>query len=220
MNLAHAAFEPSGSGPYPAIVAFHGWGSNALDLLAMAPYVAHGRLLALCPQGPLVVNRETIGGFAWFPLTSQLELRLADVESSLKQAEQFLDEALTRYPIDPNRLAVLGFSQGGVIAYGLALRRPERYAALVALSSWLPEQMLAWAENKEALSKLSVLVQHGSEDNLVPVERAREAVARLRTLGVQLVYREHGGGHEMSSRALQELSDYLYRTLVSPIITP
>src|ERR1043166_8667895 len=54
----------------------------------------------------------------------------------------FLDAALERYPIERKKLVALGFSQGGVMAYGLALGEPERFAGLAVLSSWLPEELV------------------------------------------------------------------------------
>ena len=52
MKLVHATWEPSGSGPFPTIFAMHGWGSNAMDLQGLAPYVADGRFLVMgCQVG-------------------------------------------------------------------------------------------------------------------------------------------------------------------------
>ena len=61
--------------------------------------------------------------------------------SSQKKLQNFLDECLKPYPIDAKKLVVLGFSQGGVMAYSLALPNPERFAALAVLSSWLPKEL-------------------------------------------------------------------------------
>ena len=55
MHLIHAIFEPHGQGPYPTILALHGRGANALDLLGLAPYLCGGRCLVLCPQAPLQI---------------------------------------------------------------------------------------------------------------------------------------------------------------------
>ncbi|HEX2385639.1 MAG TPA: hypothetical protein VHL99_03700, partial [Candidatus Binatia bacterium] len=69
MQLAHTIFEPAGDGPHPTILALHGWGASAQDLLGLAPHLAGGRLLVICPQGPLEVplGPQSIG-YGWFPL--------------------------------------------------------------------------------------------------------------------------------------------------------
>src|ERR1043166_8667894 len=70
MQLVHTIFEPAGEGPHPTILAFHGWGANAQDLLGLAPYLAGGRFLVICPQGPLEVPLGPHAmGYGWFPLT-------------------------------------------------------------------------------------------------------------------------------------------------------
>ena len=131
MNLIHTVFEPEGAGPHPTILALHGWGANALDLLGLSPHLCQGRFLVLCPQGPL---RVPIGpnmvGHGWFPLTSGGPLDVQAVLSARETVRTFLDAALQRYPIDAKKLCVLGFSQGGVMGYSLALGEPERFAGL------------------------------------------------------------------------------------------
>ena len=70
MNLMHAAHVPAGDGPFPTILALHGWGASAHDLLGLAPYLHGGEALVLCPQGPVAVPiGPGINGWGWFPLT-------------------------------------------------------------------------------------------------------------------------------------------------------
>ena len=58
------------------------------------------------------------------------------------ELSQFLMAALQRYPIDRKKLAILGFSQGGVMAYSLGLEEPARFSGIAAVSSWLPSDLL------------------------------------------------------------------------------
>src|SRR5258708_20338931 len=53
MRLIHTLYEPAGEGPHPTLIAMHGFGASALDLLGLAPYIADGRFLLICPQGPM-----------------------------------------------------------------------------------------------------------------------------------------------------------------------
>src|SRR5262249_50536523 len=138
MELLHTVYEPAGDGPHPAIVALHGWGANGMDLLGLAPYLAEGRFLVLCPQGRVEVPLGPMVGYGWFPLTMGASPDPGAVAAGVDDARRFVDAAVRRYPIDPAKLVLLGFSQGGVVAYALALAEPERFAGLVALSSWLP----------------------------------------------------------------------------------
>jgi phospholipase/carboxylesterase len=210
VNLIHTIYEPSGAGPHSTILTLHGRGANAFDLLGLAPYICNGKFLMICPQGPL---ETPIGpgaiGYAWYPMSMGGPPDVSAILSSRRKLQAFLDECLARYPIDAKKLVVLGFSQGGVMGYSLALSNPERFAALAVLSSWLPEELIPELSMKEAVQSLPTLIQHGSQDQLIELQRARDSVERLRAARVPLTYCEYDMGHEITPRALSELSAWL-----------
>jgi phospholipase/carboxylesterase len=210
MQLIHTVYEPSGAGPHPTVLTLHGRGANAFDLLGLAPIICGGRFLMICPQGPL---ETPLGpgavGYSWYPLSMGGPPDIESMMSSRHKLQLFVNECLTRYPVDANRFVVLGFSQGGVMAYGLSFADPRRFAALIALSSWLPQEFVpAEAANEKSL-QMPALVQHGTEDPLIQVGRARSSVERLRELRVPVTYREYDMGHEISPKSLGELSAWL-----------
>jgi phospholipase/carboxylesterase len=213
MRLAHAVFEPRGGGPHPTVIALHGFGSNALDLLVLSPHLLGGRALVIAPQGPEDVALESgagvpIVGHGWFPLTLSSPPTPLSVAQAVLVARDFVDEAVTRYPVDRERLAVLGFSQGGVIAYALALSDPRRFRALIALSSWLSDE-LRQSLPDVGRSGLKAWVQHGTRDEIIMVGRGRRSVATLEELGVNVTYREYDMGHEVSAQSVAELGRWL-----------
>jgi phospholipase/carboxylesterase len=114
-----------------------------LDLLGLGPYLCGGRFLLICPQGPL---ETPIGagnvGYAWYPMSMGGAPDMEAMLSSRKALQDFLNESVQRYAVDVKKLALVGFSQGGVMAYGLALAEPHRFAAVAALSSWLPPEFV------------------------------------------------------------------------------
>jgi phospholipase/carboxylesterase len=133
--------------------------------------------------------------------------------SSQRLLQTFLDDCLERYPIEPKQLVVLGFSQGGVMAYSLALTQSERFAALAVLSSWLPEELMAKISVSQAVQSLPTLVHHGIQDPLIEVARARNSVERLRQLKLPLTYQEYEMGHEIRPRSLADLSAWLQKNV-------
>ena len=219
MNLIHTIYEPGGPGPHPTILTLHGRGANAFDLLGLAPYLCNGKFLMICPQGPL---ETPIGpgafGYAWYPMSMGGPPDIGAILSSRDKLQIFLDECLARYPIDTKKLVVLGFSQGGVMAYSLALSNPERFAALAVLSSWLPKELMPELAIKEAVQSLPTLVQHGTQDQMIEVQRARDSVEQLRALRVPLTYREYNMGHEISGKSLSDLSAWLEEKVLSSIV--
>ena len=219
MDLIHTIYEPSGTGPYPTILTLHGRGANAFDLLGLAPHLCSGKFLMLCPQGPL---DTPIGpgavGYAWYPMSMGGPPDIAAIMASREKLQLFLDACLKRYPIDAKKLVVLGFSQGGVLAYSLALANPERFAALAVLSSWLPQELVPQLAIREAVQSLPTLVQHGSQDSMIEVGRARDSVERLRERRIPLTYREYDMGHEIGPRSLSDLSAWLEEKVLSSIL--
>jgi len=219
VNLIHTLYEPSGAGPHPTILTLHGRGANALDLLGLAPYLCGGKFLMICPQGPL---ESPIGpnavGYSWYPMSMAGPPDIGAMLSSQKKLRQFLDDCVKRYPIDPKKLVVLGFSQGGVLAYSLALAEPARFAALAVLSSWLPEELVPPLSIPDSIQSLPTLVQHGSEDPMIEVGRAQESIERLRQLRLPLTYREYDMGHEITAKSLTDLSAWLEEKVFSSIV--
>jgi phospholipase/carboxylesterase len=219
VDLAHTLYEPAGAGPHPTIVMLHGWGASAHDLIGLAPFLGGGRVQMLCPQGELTVPIGNMNGFGWFPLTGSGQL--FDEPAITRAGDQiraFITRAAERYAIDRRKLVLAGFSQGGVLAYLVALSDPERFAGLAALSSWLPPPLAAMLPANEARHRLPTLVQHGSEDEIIAVARARQSVETLRGLGVPLIYREYTMGHEISAASLADLATWLDEKVLSPIV--
>jgi phospholipase/carboxylesterase len=210
LQLIHASYVPRGAGPHPTLLTLHGRGANALDLLGLAPHLCNGRFIVICPQGPL---ETPIGpgavGYAWYPMSMGGPPDVEAILSSRQNLREFLDACLRQYPVDHNKLAVLGFSQGGVMAYSLALAEPERFAAVAALSSWLPPELLPRLSLGGGLAAMPVLAQHGARDSMIQVDRARDSVERLRQIHAPVTYREYDMDHEITPRSLTDLSQWL-----------
>jgi phospholipase/carboxylesterase len=188
----------------------HGRGANAFDLLGLAPFLCGGQFMMICPQAPLEtpIGPDAVG-YAWYPMSMGGPPDVEAILASQKELRAFLDECAKSYAIDLKKLVVLGFSQGGVMAHSLALANPERFAALAILSSWLPTELLPRLNVKEAVQALPTLIQHGTQDPMIEIARARASVETLRELRVPLTYREYPMGHEIGGRSLADLSAWL-----------
>ena len=217
MELLHTLHFPAGEGPFPTILALHGWGASAHDLLGLAPYLHGGQALVLCPQGPFGFEiGPGVRGYGWFPL-GERGLDPVEFRKGAAALRAFVDEALARYPVERRKVVVLGFSQGGVMAYDLALREPGRFAGLAALSAWLPKPLSDSIPLLPEHAGMPVLVQHGTADPMIEVARARESRDLLAARGVGLTYREYEMGHEIRPEALRDLVGWLEDKVLSPI---
>jgi phospholipase/carboxylesterase len=219
MDLLYTAHVPAGDGPFPTILALHGWGASAHDLIGLAPVLHGGGALVLCPQGPVAFEiGQGYVGFGWFELSQVRPPTLAEIGSATDRLRAFLDAAQSRYPIDRRKTVVMGFSQGGVIAYDLVLRDPARFAGLVALSSWLPAELDDAIPTQPAHENFPALVVHGTQDPMIPVARAQESRERLMKRGVALTYREYEMEHGIAPEALRDLVGWLESKVISPIL--
>jgi phospholipase/carboxylesterase len=157
-------------------------------------------------------------GYGWFPITMGAPPDPAAFRAAADQLAGCLETILDRYPVDPRRLVVMGFSQGGVMAYDLVLRDPSRYAGLVAMSSWLPNDIANTIEMRDEHAHLPVMVTHGLKDPMIDVERARESRDRLIQMGVSPTYREYEMEHGISPEALRDIVAWLEEKVLSPIL--
>ena len=210
-KLTYAAHVPEGDGPFPTVVLLHGWGANAHDLLGFAPFLHGGKALVLCPQGPVSIPiGRAMRGYGWFHLVPGQPPNPEDFKKGADALRAFVEQSIERYPVDPGRLVIMGFSQGGTMAYDLALRDPARFSGLAALASWFPEMLAETLPKVPEHEGFPVLILHGTRDDRLPVERARESRETLRPYGVAMTYREiEGMGHEIREDALRILLSWL-----------
>merc|ERR1712032_783169 len=106
-------------------------------------------------------------------------------------------DALVEKEVALDKIIIAGFSQGAAIALESALTYPKRIAGCVSLSGWLtPRARSTLTERKDALSKLPILLCHGTKDKMVGFDCAEAAVKNLNDAGVALRFEKlEGHGH-------------------------
>jgi phospholipase/carboxylesterase len=134
------------------------------------------------------------------------------VLASLETIDHFIDEILSAYPIDPQKLFLLGFSQGSILSMCYTLSHPHRIAGVIAQSGYLPSGVDLEIDRMAVQGK-PFLLTHGEQDTLIPVEWARASRDRLQDLGVDLTYEEFQMGHSVSLESLQVISNWLEHQL-------
>jgi len=221
MKFAHGVWHPGVEGPLPTIIAFHGHGAHGQDLMGLAPFLGGGRSLLLFPEAQYLLQPGMLS-YTWFNATRDLRRTPAEFERVVGLVLEFIEEALPRYGGDPERVALLGFSQGGSIAYRLGLGDPKRWRGVAALSTWLPEEAEATGvpAGPEALASLPILIQHGTQDPMIALDRARDSKTRLEAIGGRPDYREYPMAHQIGNESLRDLALWTQRVLdVTPDAT-
>ena len=132
---------------------------------------------------PRALYASAFGGASWARSVVRDDLDDADFQEALEVLARFMAEVIALYPIDPRRVIVMGFSQGAALSYAYSLRHPESLRGVIALAGFLPTNTPA---GTRASSQLAYLILHGTHDEAVPIERAREARSVLEGRGASV----------------------------------
>lgn len=181
-NIDGPRMPPAAGGkPSSLVILLHGYGSNGEDLISLAPYWAKAlpNTQFVSPNAPEPVPQAPMGapgGYQWFPITRldprEMEMGVARAASTL---DRFIDRECERYQITPDKLALVGFSQGTMMALHVGPRRAG-LGAIVGFSGALTG---AGKLKEEAKSKPPVLLVHGDQDDMIPVSAVFQAAEGL-----------------------------------------
>ena len=214
LSLQHLVeFPPSAktretSARYPAILALHGRGSNEQDLIGLVPHLPQG-LLWISPRAPLPIGP---GSYEWYRVRVIGKPDLEHVLAALETIDQFIDEILATYPVDPQKLFLLGFSQGSLLSMCYTLTHPGRVAGVIAQSGYIPNN-IELEIDETGLKEKPFILTHGEQDTMLPVEWGRASRDRLQALGVDLEYHEFQMGHNVSMESLEVIDKWMEKHL-------
>ncbi|MGD9604021.1 MAG: alpha/beta hydrolase [Gammaproteobacteria bacterium] len=205
--LARAPVTPAGGRP-PLLVLLHGIGGNEGGLFELAPRI-DPRFLVVSPRAPF---ENTPGQYRWFDVeftSGSLRVNVEEAESARLRTLQFINDVVMGYGADPRQVYLFGFSQGATLAYSLLLTAPARMRGAVLVAGRVLPEIAPLAADAASLRHLTLLIQHGREDPVMPLTRGVAARDLFADLGVPLGYREHPGGHRLSDAMTDEALTFL-----------
>ena len=217
-DLDGPRLEPR-SGPARQLVVFlHGYGADGNDLIEIGrawqgvmPNTAFVSPNAPHPCGQNPMGRE------WFPLTDRAQNeRWRGVCAAGPVLDQFLDAELKRRNLPPSALALVGFSQGTMMALHVGLRRATAPFAIVGYSGLLVTEPNASPESLKAAitSRPPVLLIHGDSDELIPPQALFMSSQALAALEVPVEWHmSQGVGHGIDQEGLRQGGEFLARRL-------
>jgi phospholipase/carboxylesterase len=208
--------EPRSGSARQLVVFLHGYGADGNDLIDIGrawqdllPHAAFVSPHAPRPCGQAPVGRE------WFPLTFRNpEERWTGVNEAAPILESFLDAELKRRNLAPTALALVGFSQGTMMALHVGLRRAIPPVGIVGYSGMLvvPEDVESGAFAAEIRSRPPVLLIHGDADQLIPVRALFQAAQGLAALDIPAEWHISAGiGHGIDQDGLRQGGEFLAR---------
>lgn len=195
------AFRRSVTGdttPRALVVLLHGVGGDEHQLDALAARLPSDALVVL-PRG----HRSISGGkWGWYRVgfTADGPQPVVDeLHEARERLADFLAQLQQHHAVAADRTWVGGFSQGGILSAAVALTVPDRVAGFAMLSGRLLPEIEPLLAPGERLRRLEALIVHGTDDEVLPVQGARDAADRLAELGVRHELRIHDGRHRIGS---------------------
>ena len=161
----------------------------------------------IAPRAPHAADPS---GFSWRPLHAST-LGLPSLDSLSPAADgliKLIDEYSASVKLDAQQFDLIGFSQGAVMTNLIGILRPHRIRKMGVLAGFVPaglEQLIL----QKPLAGKKIFVAHGTQDQMIPINRAHASMALLEQAGAQITYCEDEVGHKLSVNCLRSLETYL-----------
>ena len=209
----------TGTKPDAAVIWLHGLGADGHDFEPIVPELRLPQRLSLrfvfphAPVRPVTLN-QGMHMRAWYDIL-QLGGGRED-DAGIRASQKSLEDLIAREGsrgIAPGRIVLAGFSQGGAIALQTALRASERLGGIVGLSTYLVDPDSLAKEASPANRDVPIFMAHGSQDPMIPLDRARASRDALAALGYPVEWREYPMPHSVCLEEISDIAAWLTRVL-------
>ncbi|RSK38735.1 alpha/beta hydrolase [Mangrovimonas spongiae] len=209
MSLHHITRPSALKENAPLLIMFHGYGSDENDLFSFASELPE-ELFIISVRAPYPLQPY---GNAWYAINFDAEKGKWSDDEQAKESRDliatFIDEACNKYPVNKNNITLLGFSQGTILSYAVALTYPEKVKQVIALSGYINTNIIPESITDKDYSHLNFYCSHGSVDQVIPVEWARQSPKILDSLHIKYQYSEFPVGHGVAPTNFYEFKEWL-----------
>tara|TARA_R100001377_G_C3175597_1_gene104699 strand:+ start:91 stop:732 length:642 start_codon:yes stop_codon:yes gene_type:complete len=193
----------------PLLILCHGYGSDENDLFSFASELPE-ELFIISLRAPYAMQPY---GNAWYAINFDAEKgKWSDDEQAKESRDQianFIDYACKTYPVNKDNVNLLGFSQGTILSYAVALTYPEKVKNVIALSGYINPNIIPENLQEENYTKIDFYCSHGSADQVIPVDWARQAPEFLKSINIKHQYAEFPVGHGVSPQNFYDFKTWL-----------
>ncbi|MBZ0328654.1 MAG: alpha/beta fold hydrolase [Altibacter sp.] len=210
LSLDHNYKAPKEASEHaPAIIMLHGFGSDENDLFSFSTELPEDyhiiSLKAPIPMQPF--------GNAWYNIyLDAANGKFSDDEQAIVSRDLVLtciDEIIRLYKVNSKKITLLGFSQGTILSFAVALSYPEKIKNVIGLSGYINEAILKKGYAENDFAHLAIYSSHGSVDQVIPVEWARKTKPFLEQLNIDCTYSEFPVGHGVAPQNFYEFKAWL-----------
>ena len=213
LSLEHRIRKSSLTAEAPLLILMHGYGSDENDLFSFASELPE-ELFIISVKAPYPMQPY---GNAWYAINFDAEKgKWSDNEQAMESRDliaKFIDEAIAAYPVNKKNVSLLGFSQGAILSYAVALTYPEKVKNIVALSGYINKDLFPDDIETRDYSNLDFYSSHGSVDQVISVDWARQTAPFLKGLDIKHQYSEFPVGHGVAPQNFYELKDWLSKRI-------
>lgn len=203
-SLSHRIKKSTQDNP-PVIFMLHGYGSDENDLFSFAGELPD-KYTVISAKAPYALPGM---GNAWYSINFEApQGKFSNTEEGIRSRDlvlTFIDECINAYQLDKDKVSLLGFSQGGIISYALAMSYPERFDQIIALSAYVDETLFIDNYADRSHQHLRIFATHGTQDPVIPVEWARKNKPFLSRFIDHIDYSEYPIGHGVNPDILEKL---------------
>lgn len=193
----------------PLLLLLHGYGSNEADLFSFASELPD-EYYVISARAPYDLQ---YGSYAWYAINFDADQnKFSDHDQAILSRDlvvKFIEELKSNFPIDSADITLIGFSQGSILSYSIALSYPNTVQRVGALSGYLNLDITVDNYQNNDFSGLKIFSSHGTVDQVIPVDWARKTDPILKNLGINSNYKEYPIGHGVSPKNFFDLKDWL-----------
>ena len=188
---------------YPVVFALHGIGYNEEYMLDLVKDLKEEFIL-IGVRGHLLYE----DGYAYYYLKDYGNPERKLFDDSIDKLKHFIDYAFHQYPIDSNKVYLIGFSQGAILSMTLALLLGDAIKGIVAMNGYIPSFVKKEYPLK-SIRPLSVFLTQGESDPIFPLNVGQETYDYLRLHAGSVKYTIYPAGHEISQDNQRDLVSWL-----------
>jgi phospholipase/carboxylesterase len=192
----------------PLLILLHGVGSNEQDLFSMANQLPDNFLI-ISARAPFKISE---GNYMWYEVdfgSGKPVINSEQAEKSRTILIKFISQLKEKHQFNHREIFIGGFSQGAIMSYSVGLTRPDKVKGIIALSGRVLKEIKPIIATKEKLASLKALIIHGTTDNILPINHARESKALLGELDINTTYLELETGHNLTDEGIQFMNQWL-----------
>lgn len=198
-------------GKNPAVFLFHGLGSNEEDLPQLVADLQQDCHI-ISVRGP-ITHRP---GFAFYTFEEEGKPTREVFDQTIVFTKDFILEAVEKFNINKQKIFLVGFNQGAVIAQTLSLVMGEAICGTVALSGFLPDFVVN-EYRKQPVDRTRVFISHGEYDYVYPIQWGKASSEFFQELGANVTFKTYPDGHGVTPENMKDLLTFITESLVDTV---